>query len=516
MQTRPIDRTPENLLTSWSNRFLIAAIFGILFLTLFPFRLDFQTKFVGTSPFFLDGSLKNTGLYDSFLNVLLFVPFGFGLSEKLREHRRGRIQTFFIVFGTGALLSYAIEFVQAFIPMRDSGWEDVFTNSSGAAVGFILFELLGRTILGFLSRLERVLSSWVTFRRAAIIFPVYFLLWFAVSAKLQSQTRLSNWDSECALSVGNDSSGQNAWKGQISLLQIWDYAVPPDVAARLASKQAPKTASWEMGVLASYNFSGTPPFPDQKGFLPPLLWTPAASSEVGSNGVILDGKAWLTSKAAGAKVAAKLRQTNQFAVHVICTPAETHGARGHIVSISRSSSPADLVVRQEDSNLVLWFRSPLSIRRANLSWYVPNVFADSHARDIFFSYDGAVLSLYIDGEKVDRNYRLSPGAGLARFVRRIRPAELDAYNDIYYFLVFIPAGIFLGIVARKTGNTLTSFIVLNVEILFSAVLFEWILASVSGRFLSFGYMIFSCSLVVCGALWMNSDRGKLPAASLQA
>src|SRR6202044_2439212 len=33
------ERTP-----GWSNRFLIAAIAGILFLTLFPFRFDFQSR----------------------------------------------------------------------------------------------------------------------------------------------------------------------------------------------------------------------------------------------------------------------------------------------------------------------------------------------------------------------------------------------------------------------------------------------------------------------------------------
>ncbi len=65
-------------------------------------------------------------------------------------------------WATGAILSYAIEITQFYIPMRDSGWEDVFTNTTGSVVGFFLFELLGAPVIRFLSQCEAALRSWLT------------------------------------------------------------------------------------------------------------------------------------------------------------------------------------------------------------------------------------------------------------------------------------------------------------------------------------------------------------------
>jgi hypothetical protein len=75
--------------SAWSNRILILAIAGILFLTLYPFRFDFHAPARMVSPFLLGKGFKVHGLYDAFLNVLLFTPFGFGLAEKLSVAGRG-------------------------------------------------------------------------------------------------------------------------------------------------------------------------------------------------------------------------------------------------------------------------------------------------------------------------------------------------------------------------------------------------------------------------------------------
>ena len=102
----------------------------------------------------------------AFLNVLLFIPFGFGLAEKLREKGMSRPSAFLIVFASGAVFSYTIEYLQLFIPTRDSGWEDVITNSSGSAVGFLLFESIRKPALNFLSGAEEVFRHWLIPSRA--------------------------------------------------------------------------------------------------------------------------------------------------------------------------------------------------------------------------------------------------------------------------------------------------------------------------------------------------------------
>src|ERR1700690_1079373 len=143
MRTRTIGPNARTPFCSWSNRFLIAAVAGIVFLTLFPFRFALPNLPGQAPPFLLGGSLKTAGWFDALLNVALFIPFGFGLAEKLREDKKSRASTFFIVLASGTLFSYSIELAQAYIPMRDSGWEDVVTNSTGSVMGFLLYELLG-------------------------------------------------------------------------------------------------------------------------------------------------------------------------------------------------------------------------------------------------------------------------------------------------------------------------------------------------------------------------------------
>jgi glycopeptide antibiotics resistance protein len=508
LNTSPVHTTnfrPRQRTTGWSNRFLIAAIAGILFLTLFPFRFDFQSKPLGIPwPFLLGSGMKTSGPLDVFLNVLLFVPFGFGLAEKLREKKISRLVTFVIVWAAGAIFSYAIELAQFFMPMRDSGWEDVISNSTGSLVGFFLFQIFGPSTIVFLSRCEAALRSWLTVTRVAVFLSIYFLSWFVLSGVLQMQTRLSNWDPDCLLFVGNEPGGQSPWKGQVQQLQIADRAISDLAARQLTSGEigAGPPTSWR----AEYNFSGTAPFEDTHDLLPALSWVPPASLPPSSGPLVLNGKSWLSSRAPILDLVAVLKKTNQFAVHLICAAEETHDGHGHIVSIARSPFLADLTIRQEESNLVFWFRSPLSAKHAILGWYIPNVFNDTQARNLLYSYDGSDLSLFINGEKSSRLYRLGPGTSLARVLRMVRPAELQGYNDIYYSLVFFPAGIILGIAAQKySHSTAANRLAVILYLLLPGFLLEFILVRISGRPLWISNALLSFCLMLAGFFWIRTD-----------
>lgn len=174
------DQTPAPTISpsafSCSNRILSLALIGILFLTLFPFQFSFHAaRYGGSSPFLL-GFGKSAGVFNAFLNVLLFIPFGFGFAEKFRERGVSRTATLFLCLLAGALLSYTIEFLQIFIPTRDSGWEDVITNSSGSIVGGLLFVLLGHPLIGLLVRAENAFRDSLTAARAALLFSAYVAL----------------------------------------------------------------------------------------------------------------------------------------------------------------------------------------------------------------------------------------------------------------------------------------------------------------------------------------------------
>src|SRR5271170_8139088 len=73
----------------WSYRILAASLFGILFFTLFPYRIDFSRGFTGSrSPLLLGRALTFDGYLHTSLNTLLFVPFGFAISTFSQDRRK--------------------------------------------------------------------------------------------------------------------------------------------------------------------------------------------------------------------------------------------------------------------------------------------------------------------------------------------------------------------------------------------------------------------------------------------
>jgi hypothetical protein len=509
MQEKPSGTSGLALERGWSNRILLLATTTILFLTLYPFRFDFHAVVPGGgSPFLLGRSLKAAGLLDVVLNVLLFVPFGFGLAAKLRERGKSRAFTLALALAAGALFSYCIEFLQLYIPPRNSGWEDVFTNGSGSVVGFILYELLGKRVLDWMSDCESWLGSLLTLRRTFVVLLIYFTLWFAASYRFQITTRLRDWRLDALLVVGNDASGKFPWKGTVNAVQIWDLALRSEVAQQLSAGLAADAAN--PGLLVDYDFSAGPPFRNQRQISSELAWFPGAPTTSASGLLVLDGASWLTSKVAVADLTANLEKTNQFTVRVLCTPAQGTGGDGRIVSISQPSGFSDLTLRQEDENLVFWFRNPLSARHSILAWYFPGVFTAGRTRDILYTYDGSNLSLFLDGKREPLTYCLGPGTALAKSMRLVKPAELEGYNYIYYILIFCLPGAILGIAARNLpAPRVVAFLRLASVILILAILLEWILVSTSGRSFSFDYLGLSVLFAAGGYLWINIDRWSL-------
>jgi glycopeptide antibiotics resistance protein len=507
----------ESAYQRWSNRLLIAAMVGILFLTCFPFRLTSHAKLpVGASPFLLGRPFFKTsgGALDAFLNVLLFIPFGFGLSEKLSEKRKSRVAIFFAVWIAGTVLSYAIELAQLYIPGRDSGWEDVLTNGTGSAAGFFLFGLFGSALLRLFARAERAAESFFTPKRLAAALLIYFSCWFAISGRLQSETRLTNWRPDSRLLIGNDATGKAGavWNGEVSELELWNRPLSRETAVALTEGAMPRADTPEP--VAAFDLMNGPPFRDRLQSLPDLSWYAGIQGHGDSSQLVLDDGKSLVLTAPASGLVLELQRTNQFAIHVVCKPAEAQWF-SPIISISRTPAMANLTMQQEATSLVFWFRSPVSTKHAQLAWDVSNVFAPNQVRNIVYSYDGSILSLYMDGKLAALPYRLGPGAALARTLRRIRPSELDGYHDIYYALVFFPAGVALGIAARAAwADGLALWLSFGLGLVAPAILFELLLVAVSGREFSAGSLVLSAVLSALGALWINADRitrGRAPA-----
>ena len=68
----------------------------------------------------------------------------------------------------GALFSYTVELLQFYIPMRDSGWGDVITNSTGSVLGLSSMSSAAPTVLQLASHVESAFVTWLDWRRVIV------------------------------------------------------------------------------------------------------------------------------------------------------------------------------------------------------------------------------------------------------------------------------------------------------------------------------------------------------------
>ena len=124
---------------------LVISLTLILFLTLFPFRFEqfdriwqIHHHFSGFEYGGYSRCCTHLAFYEPLANVLLFMPFGFGLASLFNKKPVRRSFVIALIASLG--LSLTIEFLQVFQPERSPSLTDVLTNSTGGILGFLCFK----------------------------------------------------------------------------------------------------------------------------------------------------------------------------------------------------------------------------------------------------------------------------------------------------------------------------------------------------------------------------------------
>jgi glycopeptide antibiotics resistance protein len=91
-------------------------------------------------PFWHEFNLTRSYLSSAVKNVIGFVPLGFCFYAYMIALRFKRAAFATVVLGTA--LSVTIEVLQAYLPTRDSGTTDIFTNALGTWVGVAAYNFL--------------------------------------------------------------------------------------------------------------------------------------------------------------------------------------------------------------------------------------------------------------------------------------------------------------------------------------------------------------------------------------
>ena len=115
----------------------LALVYGlaIVYASLQPFAVWIAP--VEGSPFFLFAPWPPRWTrFDAIANVTAYLPFG--LFMALVPSRRSALARIAVAVGSGALLSFAMETAQMFLPPRDASVMDLIANIAGAAAGGVL------------------------------------------------------------------------------------------------------------------------------------------------------------------------------------------------------------------------------------------------------------------------------------------------------------------------------------------------------------------------------------------
>lgn len=136
----------------------LAAVIVILLVALFPFNFSVQATGFRREGFFIEWLTPVAKHWLGwFLNVLFFFPFGVAWAWWTRATGRLRLANWLATGLAGFTLSLAVEWLQLYVPTRDSSWDDVFMNTLGALVGWLFFRYLGTACLRFV---ENALDDW--------------------------------------------------------------------------------------------------------------------------------------------------------------------------------------------------------------------------------------------------------------------------------------------------------------------------------------------------------------------
>jgi len=463
-----------------------------------------------SEPFLHWLSLGIANYQDFAENILLFVPFGFGLACLACKKKQQNILVLIGSLVAAACVSFTVELLQVFLPTRDPSWADVAANSIGSVIGCLAFRFMAVPFLQVLVKLESKVEALLSLRRAKTGFLCYAALGILVSVPLQTATRLSNWNPNYPLFVGNDPTGKRPWPGRIFEVEFLNRAISSSRAKEIAASR--QLLSAEDGLLVSYrppsgselqntNVSSSPP--------PSSLEPIRNGSENGIDPASLPSAG---IRVPAANVGERVEETKQLTLRVICHAAlQNEAPFGRIVSLSQDSQHLNFILSQERSNLLVGFRTRLTGEDGEPALIAPKVFATNEPMDLMVTYDGSSLWLYVNGRRDAHSLILSPGAVLFRWFFRLRTDELLGYQILYEAFLFVPLGMLLAFVTRRIHQgRVRKAALISVAAITSACLLEFVLRSVSGSPFHAGDALLRICLVLgMAALW-NSDLERHP------
>ncbi len=492
--------------------FIIAiSLVAILFVTLLPF--DFSIPYNFSLKYIYSNFLETTYIFDLIVNVILFIPFGLGLAAWLEKRKFLKARNLKITFLTSLSLTLTVEVCQLFLVSRNPSLSDLVTNSLGGVLGaFLFFSLIKHQ-----QKISQLLSFLVIFRRRNLRFKSLVFLWlsyfFLMSFLLISvddRTKVSNWDTNFYLVVGNEATGNRSWSGKVNYLCISKKSFYQQQLEKiLAQKNSCQALENDPDLLTTYSLSNP-----QKSVLKPKnsasLQEEVTTSSENSTGIIVNPKNWLKTENPASELTQKIKNSSQFTIFTeIATANLTQEGPARIISLSKNQYWRNLTIAQWRKDLSIRMRTPLTGGNGQKPEIrINNFFTDTNFHQIAISYNGTRLKIYVDEVAKAKSLYLGSEAALfwsifSIFAEKIylKPANNSFYIILYYGLIFIPLGFFWGVISNFLRTRLLGFITFLIGgLIVPPLIIETIIANSSDRYWNGSYLSIGIAVIIISFL----------------
>ncbi len=391
-------------------------------------------------------------------HLLVFIPLGYALAYWLRRRGCGRITALVITVLMSAGLALGTEALQFLLP-RTASPSDAAGDILGGLIGFALYGRASTAIVHSISHLLHGKDRTLSMKALVITYVVYFLVMLLLSLAFRGATELSSWDDSYPLLVGNERTGDRPWRGQVRRLEIAGSALSKDEVAQAFSKTSLRSLT-KGPLLCSYELSGEAGLLDQTGNLPRLVWR---GNPEGDNPASLDGTHWLETTEPARFLTEELRRSSQFTLSATVATADARQeGPARIVSLSLDPWLRNFTLGQAKDDLVVRLRTPLTGENGmQPSLRADGVFAETSPRRLIVTYDGSILTVYVDRVENRHTLTLLPEAMLYSILVQTDADLMIGYLVLHYFLLFFPLGYLAGqaITTQRRRSVLTMVLI---------------------------------------------------------
>lgn len=461
----------------------------IMVFTFHPYDFRFKETYSNLGYNFLLLGWGKSDILDVLENIILFLPFGFGLTGYITQTMKlGGVTSLIMIILASFGVSYAIEVLQVFQPLRFSSLIDTLSNGAGGILGFLCFLLLD---------LEFKIAHYNSAMKAKtlqLIFLGYAIFVILISISIQKFSGFSNWDKTFHLLIGNERTGDRPWRGYISEIYIANRAISEKEIAQISSKK--KTFdSIEKSLLTSYQLTGIGNYHDKTGHLSGLVWRGKTQQDIQhGEGLYLGPNHWLETAFPAVYLTQSLIETSQFTLSVTVATGDTmQTGPARIISLSEDTNRSNFTLGQSGSDLIFRLRTPLTGENGtNPHLIVPDIFSTTNPHNLIITYNGSDLLLYVEGVHNSRTLKFNPGTILLSHLFRLNTFNMMVFKALYYALVFIPLGILMTLTVKiMRRRFVAKMLIICGSILLLSFIIEYILVNVSGRGMEFENLLIS-------------------------